>query len=132
MSAPVRTIPRHAADVDPELIAAIEQIAVSYVRQSSAKPDRTEASPQTQRTKNEEESTRWGAFGRHYEDIGISGWDPDAEREGFDKMLADARAGLFQVLIVYNVSRFSRREVMDAIPVVTELHRLGITILGGG
>ena len=115
--------------MDPELIEAINRIAVSYVRQSSAKPDRTEASPQTQRTKNEEESERWGSFGRHYEDIGISGWDPDAEREGFDKMLADARVGLFQVLIVYNVSRFSRREVMDAIPVVTELHRLGITIV---
>ncbi len=129
MNAPVRTIPRQSAEVDPELIAAVNRIVVSYVRQSSAKADRTEASPQTQRDKNEEASANWGTFRRHYEDIGISGWDPDAEREDFERMLADARAGLFQVLIVYNVSRFSRREVMDAIPVVTELHRLGITIV---
>ncbi|MFI5529235.1 recombinase family protein [Kitasatospora sp. NPDC051853] len=129
MNAPVRTIPGRRVEVDPELIEAINRIAVSYVRQSSAKADSTEASPETQRTKNEEESLRWGTFRRHYEDIGISGWDADAEREGFEAMLADARAGLFQVLIVYNVSRFSRREVADAIPVVAELHRLGITIV---
>ncbi|MGW2541741.1 recombinase family protein [Kitasatospora sp. NPDC001574] len=124
-----RTLPRQATEVDPALIEAIRQVAVSYVRQSSAKPDKTEASPQTQRAKNEEASARWGAFGRHYEDIGISGWDPDAVRDGFEEMLADARRGAFQVLIVYNVSRFSRRDVMDAIPMVTELHRLGITIV---
>ena len=82
-----------------------------------------------QRAANEKESDRWGTFGRHYEDIGISGWDPDAIREGFERMLSDARRGAFQVLIVYNVSRFSRRDVLDAIPVVTELHRLGITIV---
>ena len=129
MTASLRTFPRQAGEVDPELVEAINRIAVSYVRQSAAKSDKTEASPMTQRVANEKEAERWGSFGRHYEDMGISGWDPDAEREDFERMLADARRGAFQVLIVYNVSRFSRREVMDAIPVVTELHRLGITIV---
>ncbi|MFD3676057.1 recombinase family protein [Streptomyces sp. NPDC058613] len=110
--------------------AAIESVAVSYVRQSSAKADKSEASPLTQRSTNESEAvTRQARFLRHYEDIGVSGWDPDAYREGFEEMLKAARAGAFNMLIVYDVSRFSRREVMDAIPIVGELHRLGITII---
>lgn len=109
---------------------AIEAIAVSYVRQSSAKVNKTEASPLTQRAANESEAvTRSARFVRHFEDIGVSGWDPDAYREGFEQMLTAARAGAFNMLIVYDVSRFSRREVMDAIPIVSELHRLGITIV---
>lgn len=44
-------------------------------------------------------------------------------------MLKAARAGAFNMLIVYDISRFSRREVVDAIPIVTELHRLGVTIV---
>ncbi|QMU67178.1 recombinase family protein [Streptacidiphilus sp. P02-A3a] len=129
MTTSLRRFPQQATGPDPELTEAVIRIAVSYVRQSAAKADRTEASPMTQRAANERESERWGTFGGHYEDIGISGWDPDAGREGFERMLRDARNGDFQVLIVYNVSRFSRREVMDAIPVVTELHRLGVTIV---
>ncbi len=125
----MRSFPRQTSGVDPELIEAINRIAVSYVRQSAAKADKSEASPMTQRAANEKESERWGTFGGHYEDIGVSGRDPDADREDFERMLRDARNGNFQVLIVYNVSRFSRREVMDAIPVVTELHRLGVTIV---
>nr|WP_243274993.1 recombinase family protein [Streptomyces albus] len=109
---------------------AIEAVAVGYVRQSSAKTDKSEASPLTQRSTNESEAlTRGARFLRHFEDIGISGWDPDAYREGFENMLKAARSGAFNMLIVYDVSRFSRREVMDAIPIVSELHRLGITIV---
>ncbi|MET9320795.1 recombinase family protein [Streptomyces sp. NPDC003038] len=107
-----------------------EAVAVSYVRQSSAKTNKTEASPLTQRATNETRSTELNArFVRHYQDIGVSGWDPDAHREGFEEMLTAARAGAFNVLIVYDVSRFSRRELRDAGPVVFELHRLGITIV---
>ncbi|MCY0943498.1 recombinase family protein [Streptomyces antarcticus] len=108
----------------------VEAVAVSYVRQSSAKTDKSEASPLTQRAANESEAvTRSARFLRHFEDIGVSGWDADAYREGFEEMLKSARAGAFNMLIVYDVSRFSRREVMDAIPIVSELHRLGITIV---
>ncbi|WP_327168522.1 recombinase family protein [Streptomyces subrutilus] len=107
-----------------------EAVAVSYVRQSSAKTNKTEASPLTQRATNETRSAELNArFVRHYQDIGVSGWDPDAHREGFEEMLTAARAGAFNLLIVYDVSRFSRRELRDAGPVVFELHRLGITIV---
>jgi DNA invertase Pin-like site-specific DNA recombinase len=109
---------------------ALEAVAVGYVRQSSAKANKTEASPITQRAANETRSAELRArFVRHFEDIGISGWDPDAERPGFENMLKAARAGAFNMLIVYDVSRFSRREIEDAAPIVLELHRLGITIV---
>lgn len=121
------------ADVPASFLAApsaVEAVAVSYVRQSSAKANKTEASPVTQRAANETRSAELSArFVRHFEDIGISGWDPDAERPGFEEMLKSARAGAFNMLVVYDVSRFSRREIEDAAPIVLELHRLGITIV---
>ncbi|GAB2572445.1 hypothetical protein GCM10027168_01510 [Streptomyces capparidis] len=120
------------ADVPPAFLSApvIEAVAVSYVRQSSAKTNKTEASPLTQRAANESRTAELQArFVRHFEDIGVSGWDPDAYREGFEEMLKAARAGAFNVLVVYDVSRFSRREIQDAAPIVLELHRLGITIV---
>lgn len=90
---------------------AVERVAASYVRQSVASSDKSEASPSVQRQGNETESERRGSrFTRHYQDIGVSGWNPDADREGFEEMLADAQAGRFNELIVYYVSRFSRRE----------------------
>ncbi|MFE2556713.1 recombinase family protein [Streptomyces sp. NPDC059352] len=120
------------ADVPASFLSAParEAVAVSYVRQSSAKTNKTEASPLTQRAANETRSAELNArFVRHYEDIGVSGWNPDAERPGFEAMLTAARAGAFNMLVVYDVSRFSRREVMDAIPIVSELHTLGVTIV---
>ncbi|MFF4495542.1 recombinase family protein [Streptomyces sp. NPDC001546] len=122
--------PARPAGFDAFELPQIETIAASYVRQSSAKSDKTEASPMVQRETNESEAgKREARFFRHFEDIGVSGWDPDAHRQGFEDMLTAARNRLFNMLVVYDVSRFSRREVADAIPIVTELHRLGITIV---
>ncbi|MFI8437054.1 recombinase family protein [Streptomyces sp. NPDC079020] len=120
------------ADVPASFLSApaLAAVAVSYIRQSSAKTNKTEASPLTQRAANETRAAELhGRFLRHFEDIGISGWNPDAERPGFEEMLKSARAGSFNMLVVYDVSRFSRREVMDAIPIVSELHSLGVTIV---
>lgn len=120
------------ADVPASFLSApaSEAVAVGYVRQSSAKTNKTEASPLTQRAANEARSAELGArFVRHYEDIGVSGWDPDAHREGFEEMLKAARAGAFNMLVVYDMSRFSRREVREAIQLVLELQGYGITIV---
>jgi DNA invertase Pin-like site-specific DNA recombinase len=124
-------VPPHTFPVPGTFLAdPSEVVASGYVRQSSAKTNKTEASPLTQRAAIETGAgERAARFVRHYEDIGISGWNPDAERPGFEAMLTGARSGAFNMLIVYDVSRFSRREVMDAIPIVTELHRLGVTIV---
>ncbi|MFF3557333.1 recombinase family protein [Streptomyces tsukubensis] len=122
--------PARPTGLDAFELPQLETVAASYVRQSSAKADKTEASPMVQRDANETEAgKREARFFRHFEDIGISGWNPDAYREGFEAMLTAARGRLFTMLVVYDVSRFSRREVADAIPIVTELHRLGITIV---
>ncbi|MFE9217071.1 recombinase family protein [Streptomyces lavendulae] len=120
------------AEIPLSLLSArsLEAVAVSYVRQSSAKANKTEASPITQRAANEARAGELSArFVRHYEDIGVSGWDTDAYREGFEEMLKAARAGAFNMLIVYDMSRFSRREVREAIQLVLELQGYGITIV---
>jgi hypothetical protein len=44
-------------------------------------------------------------------------------------MLADARSGQIDVIVVHYVSRFSRKEPKDALPVILELQRLGIQII---
>jgi DNA invertase Pin-like site-specific DNA recombinase len=124
-------VPPHTFPVPGTFLAdPTETVAAGYTRQSAAKTNKTEASPVTQRAAIEAGAVERSArFLRHFEDIGISGWNPDAERPGFEAMLTAARSGAFNMLIVYDVSRFSRREVVDAIPIVTELHRLGVTIV---
>jgi DNA invertase Pin-like site-specific DNA recombinase len=109
---------------------ALEAVAVSYVRQSTAKANKTEASPLTQRAANEARSAELNArFVRHYEDIGVSGWDPDAYREGFEEMLKAARAGTFNMLIVFDLSRFSRKDPRESVRLALELHSYGVTIV---
>ncbi|WP_240496791.1 recombinase family protein [Streptomyces torulosus] len=113
----------------PEHVATVLRVAAGYTRQSKAKADKSEASPQTQ-----DEATRRKAqdrgcsFKGHYRDIGVSGYDPNAKRTQFERLLNDCRDGLVHEIIVYNVTRFSRREPKDAIPIVLELFSLGVTI----
>ncbi|MEW2359212.1 recombinase family protein [Spirillospora sp. NPDC029432] len=103
--------------------------AAVYVRQSAARASGSEASPATQRDAGRAEAERRGAASvEMYEDIGISAFR-DVERPDFERMLADCRAGRRNVIIVYYVSRFSRKEITDAIPIVTELLQLGVTIV---
>jgi len=103
--------------------------AALYVRQSSARQNRSEASPATQLEHGQAEARRRGAASVDvYEDIGVSAFR-DVERPDFERMLADCRAGRRNMIIVYYVSRFSRKDPLDAIPVVTELLNLGVTIV---
>jgi DNA invertase Pin-like site-specific DNA recombinase len=122
MSATLRT----AIDV---AAGAATQAAAIYVRQSRKKADGSEASPAVQL---EECQTKAGSMGvlplPVYEDLGISGYDPKAERPGFDRMLRDARAGKFSHVLVYYMSRFSRQEPLEVLAVVRELWAYGVTI----
>ncbi|MEU5274339.1 recombinase family protein [Streptomyces hygroscopicus] len=104
-------------------------MAAGYTRQSKPKADKSEASPQTQDEATERKARERGcSFKGHYRDIGVSGCDPNAKRKAFERLLEDCRAGLVHEIIVFNVTRFSRREPRDAIPVVLELFDLGVTI----
>ncbi|MDT0546048.1 MULTISPECIES: recombinase family protein [Streptomyces] len=114
---------------DPEHVVTVLRVAAGYTRQSKAKADKSEASPQTQDEATEKKARERGcSFKGHYRDIGVSGYDPNAKRKAFEQLLNDCRAGLVHEIIVFNVTRFSRREPRDTIPVVLELFSLGVTI----
>ena len=103
--------------------------AAGYVRRSRARENKSEASPATQREANRARADQMGAtWVGSYEDIGISAFS-GAERPGFERLIADCRSGRVNTILVYYVSRFSRQEVTDAIPVVSELLGLGVTII---
>ncbi|MFJ9963956.1 recombinase family protein [Streptomyces avermitilis] len=110
-----------------------------YTRQSYGRVNGSEASPASQREANQarfesfaaemERQGRESAWCGHYEDVGISAYS-GAERPDFERLLRDCRLGRINVIVVYNVSRFSRLEPRDAIPIVTELlQTLGVTII---
>ncbi|GGM09564.1 hypothetical protein GCM10012279_29530 [Micromonospora yangpuensis] len=63
-----------------------------------------------------------------YEDLGISAFS-GTERPGFDRLVADCHSGRINMIIVYYISRLSRLDPLDAIPVVTDLLNRGVTIV---
>ncbi|MGW1840371.1 recombinase family protein [Streptomyces sp. NPDC002067] len=112
--------------------------AAAYGRQSYGRENGSETSPASQRTANKarfdqiaREAAAKGVealwFG-HYEDIGISAFS-GKERPEFEQLLRDCRVGRINMIIVYNISRLSRLEPRDAIPLVNELLGLGVTIV---
>lgn len=62
-----------------------------------------------------------------YADEGISGTST-RKRTAFHRMMHDARAGRFQLLLTKEVSRFSRN-ILDTVAYSRELHALGIGIV---
>ncbi|WP_329067185.1 recombinase family protein [Streptomyces sp. NBC_01429] len=124
-----RTLELHDAGGTAEQFLADQRVAAGYTRQSKAKADKSEASPRAQDEATERKALERGcSFKGYYRDIGVSGYDPNAERKGFDRLMRDCRDGLIQEIVVFDVTRFSRREPKDMIPVVLELFSLGVTI----
>lgn len=104
--------------------------AVIYARQSQERKDKSEGSTLTQTNEGKALIARSDdlKFTALYEDRDISAFK-DVERPDFERMLADARSGQIDVIVVHYVSRFSRKEPKDALPVILELQRLGIQII---
>lgn len=105
--------------------------AAGYTRQSAARENKSEASPASQRAANKarfDQVTGEAVWCGHYEDIGISAFSGKV-RPDFERLLRDCRAGRVNMIIVYYVSRLSRMEPLDAIPIVTELLNLGVVIV---
>ncbi|WBP87052.1 recombinase family protein [Kitasatospora cathayae] len=109
--------------------------AAGYDRQSEERGNGSTASPATQRAANREEAEKRGRAGAdivwvgHYsEKPGTSAFS-EVDRPEFERLLNDCRAGRVNMIIVLYVSRFSRKDPLDAIPVVTELLNLGVTIV---
>lgn len=61
-----------------------------------------------------------------YEDNGYSG--ATLNRPGFQRLLADAKAGKFQVIVVYKIDRISR-SLRDFVNLVAELEKYGVAIV---
>lgn len=112
--------------------------AAGYTRQSYGRVNGSEASPASQRAANYaryelfvKEASHQGreaVWCGHYEDVGISAYS-GTERPDFERLLRDCRMGRINVVIVYNISRLSRLEPRDAIPIINELLSLGVTIV---
>lgn len=110
-------------------MSPFEYRAASYVRQSKKREGGSEASPATQRTANRTRIDQMHAtFVGSYEDLGISAFS-GAERPGFDRLIADCHAGRVNTIVVYYISRLSRQDPLDAIPVVTDLLNRGVTLI---
>ena len=62
-----------------------------------------------------------------YVDEGISGTST-LKRDDFNRMIADARRGLFDFIITKEISRFSRN-TLDSIQYTQELLRMGVAVL---
>jgi DNA invertase Pin-like site-specific DNA recombinase len=103
--------------------------AAVYGRQSSERENKSEASTATQRARGVEEAERRNATKIElYEDLGISAFS-GIERPDFERMLRDCRTGKVNMIVVYYISRLSRLDPLDAIPIVSELLNLGVTIV---
>jgi site-specific DNA recombinase len=100
--------------------------AAVYIRMSSLDQD---ASPERQRSDVTPYSERKGyAVVAEYEDLGIAG-DEFAKRVGLQRMLADAKAGKFDVIVCDEPSRLSRQDVVDFIAtVVKPLREAGVRL----
>jgi site-specific DNA recombinase len=79
--------------------------------------DKQENSPSRQREGiNKYAQSRSFTIAREYSDMGVSGWKDD--RPGFQKLLEDATAGKFDVILVDEPSRLSRSDPFAFIALV--------------
>lgn len=122
--------PLRAATGDAISVHPAFDVAALYIRQSRRKADGSEASPAVQLDETSKKAANLGLTAlAPYSDVGISGYDPKAERPGFERMLKDAAAGKFSKIVVYYMSRFSRQSPLEVLAVVRELWAYGITII---
>jgi site-specific DNA recombinase len=103
--------------------------AALYARKSSVTGDREETRSTTRQLEDARAfaaSRGWTVAGEYVEPEGTSGGT--FERPEFQRMLADARAGAFDVVVVFDLSRFSRADPVDALIVLRQLGDAGVTV----
>ncbi|MCM1972637.1 recombinase family protein [Streptomyces sp. G1] len=98
-----------------------------YARQSKARPDSSEASPEAQLAAGTSlaDSRGWRVVHR-FKDVGRSGWDPKAVRPGFEELMTAVRAGEVDVVVVNELSRLTRKGAHDALEIDREFKKYGV------
>lgn len=111
--------------------AMITARPAAYVRQSSARANKSEASPATQRTATTERANHDhpGATVRMFEDIDRSDYQVGVVREAYDQMVAAIKAGEITHLYVFYVSRLTRQDPRIALAEWLPLLAGGLTIV---
>jgi|SRR5215212_1850688 len=100
-----------------------------YVRVSSPKQLRGVSLDEQSRANAARATALGGTVAHTYTEAGRSAFSERLDkRVAFQEMLTDARAGLFDVLIVFDLSRFSRWAA-SALQVAADLERLGIAVV---
>jgi site-specific DNA recombinase len=127
-----RTMPPFlAADVDPAKLDTV-RVAV-YARQSKARTDASEASPEAQlhACRSYVEARRGWAIveGGEYADIGKSGWNPRVIRPRFEAMMAAADRGELDVIVFHELSRLTRQGALEAMRIDERLRANGVRLV---
>jgi DNA invertase Pin-like site-specific DNA recombinase len=98
-----------------------------YARQSKARPDSSEASPEAQVAAGEALAASRGWEVVHtFKDVGRSGWDPHTMRPAFADLMSAVRAGEVDVVVVNELSRLTRKGAHDALEIDSELKKYGV------
>ena len=102
--------------------------AAAYCRVSTDRDDQANSFESQQRYFREYIDRRpdWELY-RVYADEGITGTSTK-KRAAFNRMIADARLGKFQLILTKEVSRFSRN-ILDTISYTRELKALGVGVM---
>ncbi|MGW9031223.1 recombinase family protein [Streptomyces sp. NPDC055722] len=106
--------------------------AVTYERQSHKSETDSQASPKMQRDKSVayiNSQDNWAHIDTDYSDVGISGYDPNVYRPGFERLMEDARARKFDVVVIYMLSRLTRQGAAEALKIQQELAKYGVALV---
>lgn len=106
--------------------------AVTYERQSHKSETDSQASPKMQRDKSVafvHSQDNWALIDTDYSDVGLSGYDPNVYRPGFERMMADARQRKFDVVVIYMLSRLTRQGAAEALKIQQELAQYGVALV---
>jgi DNA invertase Pin-like site-specific DNA recombinase len=101
-----------------------------YARQSAGRANKSEVSTETQLEAALERARTLNPDAiAEYKDVDRSAFKTDVVREDYERLLRDCKSGRINVVIVYYISRFTRADPLETIPVVSELLNLGVTLI---
>ncbi|MFD5916397.1 recombinase family protein [Kitasatospora sp. NPDC058201] len=104
-----------------------------YARQSSKRPDASEASPEAQLSAGHalvaaRATSKWQVV-REYKDVGKSGWDPKVVRPDFEEMMLSVERGELDVIVVNELSRLTRQGAYEAMTIDKKLREYGVRLV---